>query len=757
LWKVFVRDRQGHDVGQVELTGAPVTIGRDADRTLCLQSASVSRRHARLAVDGGRVVAIDEGSANGVKVDGRRITVPTPVTMESRVEIAEFVIRVVPQSGSGEAMISSSAIQSHRPAPAQAVVAPPRGVPAQHYDVTAPFPTGSSGLSPDMTTPPVFTDSVMASGPMPRPAGVPVGARQVAAAVGYPGGGGAPPGAPGAPGAPGMPVTLSGAMAAVQGAGVRLVGRGGPYDGRVFELLKPEAFVGRVAGNDIILDDNSISRRHARLRLVDGGARVEVFDLRSANGTFINGERTKLDACGPGDKLRFGDLLFRVESTSTQPQSSTQVVGSTGRKKRAVLIGGVAFVLIVAIIGAAMWKRSQRPVDAGPDARERLARMQTRVQERVDTGKVAMKQQRWAAAEKAFAEALEVDPLNDEAQKLKVTAKREVEYADTFKQGNEAFELGTRQNLERARETYKQIPAESFYHAQVKYKLKQISRSLADTYRIDGISQLKARYPDKAQTALCTFFELMGDDEPTPGEDKIRSALADAEHRMKRSKDFKPCQAARYVGKVKAAGTSADPEEELKGKYEESKLREAVLLYVSGKIDPALKKLKTLETDKTMRESLTLVREVRRNLEVARGKFEEGFSLARQRKADEARREWEYVMEADKALFPTTVESFYRQEITRLLGDLYFDMGDEEYKGKRFREAYAKWDQGRRTAPKHGGILNGLLKLEEEARKALEEAVGLPAHQAKAKLTLARDITAPGSKVHGDAVKAIGE
>jgi pSer/pThr/pTyr-binding forkhead associated (FHA) protein len=751
LWKVFVRDRQGHDVGQVELTGAPVTIGRDADRTLCLQSGAVSRRHARLMVDGGRVVVIDEGSANGVKVDGRRISVPTPVTMESRVEIAEFVIRVVPSGGSASGEGSSPALLARRPAPAQAVVAPPRGQPAHQYDVTAPFPTGGPP-SGDFVAPPVFTNSVIASGPMPPPPGRP-GAPMVAP----PGYVAAPaPGTPGAPGPP-MPATLSGALAAVQGAGVRLVGRGGPYDGRVFDLVKPEMFVGRVAGNDIILDDSSISRRHARLRLVDGGARLEVFDLRSANGTFINGERTKLDACGPGDKLRFGDLLFRVENTTSQPQSSTQLVGSTGRKKRAVLVGVVAVALLGAVIGAAAWKRSQRPVDTGPDARERLARLQTRVQERVDAGKVAMKQQRWSQAEKAFAEALEVDPINDEATKLKGQAKREIEYADIFKQGNESFELGTRQNLERARETYKQIPSDSFYHTQVKYKLKQINRSLADTYRMEGISQLKARYPDKAQTALCIFFELLGDDEPTPGEDKIRSALTDAEHRMKKSKDFKPCQAARFVGKAKVAGASADPEEELKGKYEDPKLREAVLLYVSGKIDPALKKLKLLESDKSMRESLTLVREVRRNLEVARGKFEEGFSLARQRKADEARREWEYVIEADKALLPTTVESFYRQEITRLLGDLYFDLGDEEFKGKRFREAYAKWDLGRRVAPKHGGILNGLLKLEEEARKALEESSGLAAHQAKAKLTLARDITAPGSKVHEDAVKAIGE
>jgi hypothetical protein len=53
-----------------------------------------------------------------------------------------------------------------------------------------------------------------------------------------------------------------------------------------------------------------------------------------------------------------------------------------------------------------------------------------RVQERVDAGKVAMKQQRWSAAEKAFAEALEVDPLNDEAQKL--LKAHNVPYRNTF-------------------------------------------------------------------------------------------------------------------------------------------------------------------------------------------------------------------------------------------------------------------------------------------------------------------------------------
>src|SRR6201999_1480745 len=71
-----------------------LTIGRDADRQLILPSASVSRRHARMYVEGGQPCIVDEGSANGVIVDGVRITQPTYVHPGSRIDVAEFRIEV---------------------------------------------------------------------------------------------------------------------------------------------------------------------------------------------------------------------------------------------------------------------------------------------------------------------------------------------------------------------------------------------------------------------------------------------------------------------------------------------------------------------------------------------------------------------------------------------------------------------------------------------------------------------------------------
>ena len=74
MWRISALDRDGREVGRSELVAGELTIGRDSDRQLILPSASVSRRHARVYLDGGQPCIVDEGSANGVIVDGVRIT-----------------------------------------------------------------------------------------------------------------------------------------------------------------------------------------------------------------------------------------------------------------------------------------------------------------------------------------------------------------------------------------------------------------------------------------------------------------------------------------------------------------------------------------------------------------------------------------------------------------------------------------------------------------------------------------------------------
>ncbi len=69
--------------------------------------------------------------------------------------------------------------------------------------------------------------------------------------------------------------------------------------------------VGREAGNDLIISDPTVSRRHARI--VQEGGTLVLYDEGSTNGTFVNEQRITRQPLKPGDVVRFGNVRFRVE------------------------------------------------------------------------------------------------------------------------------------------------------------------------------------------------------------------------------------------------------------------------------------------------------------------------------------------------------------------------------------------------------------------------------------------------------------
>lgn len=69
----------------------------------------------------------------------------------------------------------------------------------------------------------------------------------------------------------------------------RLTMRRGPQAGKIYELTTDVVTIGRGTKNDIVIDNDDVSRDHCRL--VRAAADYELHDLSSANGTFINGQR----------------------------------------------------------------------------------------------------------------------------------------------------------------------------------------------------------------------------------------------------------------------------------------------------------------------------------------------------------------------------------------------------------------------------------------------------------------------------------
>lgn len=83
---------------------------------------------------------------------------------------------------------------------------------------------------------------------------------------------------------------------------------------RTFRVLPGSVrTIGRAAGADFIVDAALVSRVHCRVTALAGGE-LEVRDLGSTNGTFVNGNRIETATLASGDTLRVG----RVELVALQ-------------------------------------------------------------------------------------------------------------------------------------------------------------------------------------------------------------------------------------------------------------------------------------------------------------------------------------------------------------------------------------------------------------------------------------------------------
>ncbi|MBI3653375.1 MAG: FHA domain-containing protein [Acidobacteria bacterium] len=96
-----------------------------------------------------------------------------------------------------------------------------------------------------------------------------------------------------------------------------------------FDLVRPETHIGRaVENNDLILNDEKISRWHALLRRV--GNTHLLIDLNSANGTFVNGKQIKEHLLADKDTISVGSYsLFYYQETISSIQVQDIKLGHT--------------------------------------------------------------------------------------------------------------------------------------------------------------------------------------------------------------------------------------------------------------------------------------------------------------------------------------------------------------------------------------------------------------------------------------------
>jgi pSer/pThr/pTyr-binding forkhead associated (FHA) protein len=83
----------------------------------------------------------------------------------------------------------------------------------------------------------------------------------------------------------------------------------GPRNGETVDVGSQTLTIGRSPDNDIVIDDPTVSRHHARVTLADGTYRIE--DLGSNSGTKVDGSNVESDSLRPGASIKLGNTEFQ--------------------------------------------------------------------------------------------------------------------------------------------------------------------------------------------------------------------------------------------------------------------------------------------------------------------------------------------------------------------------------------------------------------------------------------------------------------
>jgi pSer/pThr/pTyr-binding forkhead associated (FHA) protein/tetratricopeptide (TPR) repeat protein len=433
---LIVRHPDGTE-NEYELTGE-LKIGRHDSNDLVLTEGGVSRQHARLFVEGGKVLVEDLGSSNGTYVDGERVSEAVALTPQSQLAVGDYELKL-----KGGARGANGARKGGKSGSAAAVA------PALGSDEGAPRATRA-----------------LPSVKPARPPGAQLAKRERPA---------------------------PGAAPAASGAGPVLRGLTGPWANKTYPL-KGKLVVGRMPPAAVLLEDDSISRKHAEVERNARGVAI-LRDLGSANGTLLNGERIGQEPLEltPGDIIQFGmvEMVYEAEEGAAVParrerggaagRDAAPAAASGGSRKLLVVAGAlVALILVAGVVkkvsgGSGGTGNDDPGVPKPPDPTVEL--QETLSACRSFASMEMGNEPQWAKAEVACDKALNIDPINAEANTLIKRIKIEKQASDYFAQGTKALE---RLKEEDALDLFRKIPRESQYFRRAKLKVDEALTQVKD-------------------------------------------------------------------------------------------------------------------------------------------------------------------------------------------------------------------------------------------------------------------------------------
>ncbi len=293
--------------------GNDVVVGRDLRADVRIAHPLTSRAHLILRFDQGRWLAIDNGSLNGMYVNGQRAPV-IDILDGSGVNIGNpDGPRLTFEVGRHQGLVGT---------PPQTTSIPVAGRPGSAWPTQPPHaPARAPGPPP--RSQPIYPPSQPPRYPSgPAPSGQPYSSSPPRSYPSPPGGASeADLQAPTSMGPTAQPRHSDGNLATSMLKILR--------PGRSVEAPAGSIKIGRATDNDIVIADVLASRHHATLLPTPGGG--EIRDNKSINGTFVNGTRVDAAMLRDGDVVTIGnvDLVFSggMLARRTETEAATRTGG----------------------------------------------------------------------------------------------------------------------------------------------------------------------------------------------------------------------------------------------------------------------------------------------------------------------------------------------------------------------------------------------------------------------------------------------
>jgi len=115
----------------------------------------------------------------------------------------------------------------------------------------------------------------------------------------------------------------------------------GPQQGLFLPLGRKTSVIGRDEAATLQIEDEQVSRKHLQIRFESTSSSYTAFDMRSSNGTLLNGRELSGDTqLKDGDEITLGKstvLLFTTEVPADKP-NAMEVLKKAGERRRNTLV-----------------------------------------------------------------------------------------------------------------------------------------------------------------------------------------------------------------------------------------------------------------------------------------------------------------------------------------------------------------------------------------------------------------------------------